>query len=136
MQDIIKNKKRIEINLDKHTYDFIKSKKINASKLIRQLLRVALFSGSTDYIPYTNYTQSQSLGKDEVASSNLAWSLSFFAKKLPLYRKLLLKSFHYIVNFLLKLSSYTSTKMHQIVLLYKYYLKYYRILYIYEKKQV
>jgi len=50
-------KKRIEINLDKHTYDFIKKKKINASKLIRQLLRVALFSASTNDTNVTNSTQ-------------------------------------------------------------------------------
>jgi hypothetical protein len=64
--------KRIEINLDKHTYDFIKNKKINASKLIRQLLRVALFNGSTDYTSYTNYTpecQTHNLG---IESSNLS----------------------------------------------------------------
>ncbi len=73
-------KKRIEINLDKHTYDFIKSKNINASKLIRQLLRVALFSGSANDISATNYTSKQVLGKDEVTSSNLVWSLAGFAR--------------------------------------------------------
>ena len=51
-------KQRIEINLDKHTYEFIKSKNINASKLIRQLLRVALFSGSTNDISAINDIQS------------------------------------------------------------------------------
>jgi len=59
------NKKRIEINLDKHIYDFIKRKNINASKLIRQLLNVALFSGSTDYTPYATYTQTYNPAKLE-----------------------------------------------------------------------
>jgi len=70
-----KNMKRIELNLDKHTYDYLKSKKINVSKMVRQLLKVALFSGSTDYTPYTGYTQSLALGKDEVGGSNPLWSL-------------------------------------------------------------
>ena len=66
--------KRIEINLDKHTYDYLKSKRINISKMVRQLLRVALFSGSTDYIHNTDYTNSLPLGKDEVGGSNPLWS--------------------------------------------------------------
>ena len=82
---MIEKKKRIEINLDKHTYDFIKRKNINASKLIRQLLRVALFSDPTDYKPHTNNTLSQSLGKDEVASSNLAWSLISLSVNIDIY---------------------------------------------------
>jgi len=57
-EEMIEKKQRIEINLDKHTYDFIKSKNINASKLIRQLLRVALFSGSTNDISAINDIQS------------------------------------------------------------------------------
>ena len=54
-------KKRIELNLDKHTYEYLKSKKINISKMVRQLLKVALFSGSTDYINNTNYLQEEPL---------------------------------------------------------------------------
>ena len=57
MQDIRKNKKRMEITLDNYTYKYLKDKKINASKLIRQLLRVALFSASTNDTNVTNSTQ-------------------------------------------------------------------------------
>jgi hypothetical protein len=59
------NKKRMEITLDNYTYKYLKEKKINASKLIRQLLRVALFSGSTGYTPYTAYTDSHRPAKLE-----------------------------------------------------------------------
>jgi len=57
MQDIRKNKKRMEITLDNYTYKYLKDKKINASKLIRQLLRVALFSASTNDTNVTNSIQ-------------------------------------------------------------------------------
>jgi len=77
--------KRIEINLDKHTYDFIKKKKINASKLIRQLLRVALFSGSTDYIPFTAYTQTNKPAKleskDYTGSNPVLCAYSLLSKR-------------------------------------------------------
>jgi len=54
----INRKQRIDINLDKHTYDYLKSKKINVSKMVRQLLKVALFTDSTSYTNYTNDTNS------------------------------------------------------------------------------
>ena len=47
----------MEITLDNYTYKYLKEKKINASKLIRQLLKVALFSASTNDTNVTNDTQ-------------------------------------------------------------------------------
>ena len=74
MQDIKENKKRMEITLDNYTYKYLKEKKINASKLIRQLLRVALFSASTNDTNVINSTLSSNLGKVEVAGSTPARS--------------------------------------------------------------
>ena len=76
--------KRIELNLDKHTYDYLKSKKINISKMVRQLLKVALFSGSTDYIYNTDYTQSfrpaKLESKDYTGSNPVLCVFNYFEK--------------------------------------------------------
>ena len=68
--------KRIEINLDKHTYDYLKSKRINISKMVRQLLKVALFSGSTGYTPSTTYSGQSQTHNLETASPNLVRGIS------------------------------------------------------------
>ncbi len=68
--------KRIEINLDKHTYDYLKAKHINISKMVRQLLKVALFSGSTDYTLHTAYACQSQTHNLETASPNLVRGIS------------------------------------------------------------
>jgi hypothetical protein len=63
MINMKENKKRMEITLDNYTYKYLKEKKINASKLIRQLLRVALFTASANDTNVTNSTLNNPLGK-------------------------------------------------------------------------
>ncbi len=69
---MIENKKRMEITLDNYTYKYLKEKKINASKLIRQLLRVALFSASNNDTNGTNSWLKRQTHNLETASPNLA----------------------------------------------------------------